>query len=175
MVFRHLRRVADVLTSAPFAEIRDCDWAPSWSHRQEKPLVVKLRLKRFGRLNHATYRVSVIDGHKPRDGRVIETLGYYLPKAKKPDDQLGLNIERAEYWMSVGAQPSETVASLIKRAGGTIPVPKTRVRKKGKGKAKPFVPPRRSAKRKKAVAAPAAGAEAPADGAPASDASPAPE
>ena len=130
-------------------------------------MVVKLRLKRFGRLNHPTYRVSVIDGHKRRDGRVIETLGYYLPKAKKLDDQLSLNTERAEYWMSVGAQPSETVASLIKRAGGTIPTPKTRVKKKGKGKTKPFVPPRRSAKRKKVAAAPAAGAaEAPAADAP---------
>ena len=118
-------------------------------------MVVKLRLKRFGRLNHPTYRVSVIDAHKRRDGRVIETLGFYLPRAKRAEEQLKLNTERAEYWLSVGAQPSETVASLITRAGGTLPTPKKRVRKKGKPKNKPFVPPRRKAKaKKKAAAAP---------------------
>ena len=119
---------------------------------QEISLVVKLRLKRFGRLNHPTYRVSVIDAHKRRDGRVIETLGYYLPKAKKPDEQVKLNTERAEYWLSVGAQASETVASLIVKCGGTLPTKKKRVRKKGKPKNKPFVPPRRKAKKKVAAA-----------------------
>ena len=120
-------------------------------------MVVKLRLKRFGRLNHPTYRVSVIDAHKRRDGRVIETLGYYLPKAKRAEEQCKLNTERAEYWLSVGAQASETVRSLIVRAGGTLPTRKKRVRKKGQPK--PFVPPRRKKKKKKAVnqtAAPAA-------------------
>ena len=118
---------------------------------QEHPLVVKLRLKRFGRLNHPTYRVSVIDSQRRRDGRVIETLGYYLPKEKRVDEQLKLNTERAEYWLSVGAQPSETVASLIKRSGGTIPTPKKRVRKKSKAKPKAFVPPRSKKKKKKAA------------------------
>jgi small subunit ribosomal protein S16 len=116
-------------------------------------LVVKLRLKRFGRLNHPTYRVSVIDGHKRRDGRVIETLGYYLPKVKKSDDQVKLDTERAEYWLSVGAQPSETVASLIKRCGGTLPTPKKRVRKKSKATARPFVPPRKKRKARPKAAA----------------------
>ncbi len=119
-------------------------------------MVVKLRLKRFGRLNHPTYRVSVVDGHKRRDGRVIETLGYYLPKVQKVEEQLKLNTERADYWLSVGAQPSETVASLIVRAGGTLPTRKKRVRKKGAPKNKPFVPPRRKKKAKKQSAAPAA-------------------
>ncbi len=115
-------------------------------------MVVKLRLKRFGRLNHPTYRVSVVDALKKRDGRVIETLGYYLPKAKNADEQCKLNTERVQYWLSVGAQPSETVASLIKRAGGTLPTKKARVRKKSKAKPKPFVPPRKKIKRKKAAA-----------------------
>ncbi|MCA8957133.1 MAG: 30S ribosomal protein S16, partial [Planctomycetes bacterium] len=97
-------------------------------------MVVKLRLKRFGRLNHPTYRVSVIEGQRRRDGRVIETLGYYLPKAKRVEEQLKLDTERAQYWLSVGAQPSETVASLIKRSGGTLPTKKKRVRKKSKAK-----------------------------------------
>lgn len=116
-------------------------------------MVVRLRLKRFGRMNHPTYRISVIDGHARRDGRVIETLGYYLPKNKKADDQVKVNTERAEYWMSVGAQPSETVRSLIKKAGGTIPTPKKRKRNKSKAKPKPFVPPRKKNKAKKAAAA----------------------
>ncbi len=109
-------------------------------------MVVKLRLKRFGRRNHPTYRISVIDGHKRRDGRVIESLGYYLPKERKVENQLKLDTGRAEYWLSVGAQASETVASLIVKAGGTLPTAKKRVRKKGK--AKPFVPPRKKAKAK---------------------------
>ena len=109
-------------------------------------MVVKLRLKRFGRRNHPTYRISVIDGHKRRDGRVIESLGFYLPKEKKAENQLKLDTGRAEYWLSVGAQASETVASLIVKAGGTLPTAKKRVRKKGK--AKPFVPPRKKVKAK---------------------------
>ena len=111
-------------------------------------MVVKLRLKRFGRLNHPTYRVSVIDAQKRRDGRVIETLGYYQPKAKRADEQVKLNTERAEYWLSVGAQPSETVRSLIVKSGGTIPTPKKRVRKKSKAASKPFVPPKKKGKAK---------------------------
>jgi small subunit ribosomal protein S16 len=116
-------------------------------------LVVKLRLKRFGRLNHPTYRISVIDGRKRRDGRVIETLGYYLPKVQRTEEQVKLNTERAEYWLSVGAQPSETVASLITRSGGTLPTRKKRVRKKSKAKPKPFVPPRKKGKAKKPATA----------------------
>lgn len=132
-------------------------------------MVVKLRLKRFGRLNHPTYRISVIDGHKRRDGRVIETLGYYLPKVKRTDEQVKLNTERAEYWLSVGAQPSETVASLITRAGGSLPIRKKRVRKKSKAQPRAFVPPvdRKAAKKvakqaAKQAAEAAAAAEMPA-------------
>lgn len=121
-------------------------------------MVVKLRLKRFGRLNHPTYRLCASDARSPRDGRVIETLGYYLPKVPRPDEQVSLNSERVAYWLSVGAQPSETVRGLIHRAG--IELPTRKKRKKGKSKAKPkaFVPPRKK-KRGKAKAQPAAAAE----------------
>jgi small subunit ribosomal protein S16 len=84
-------------------------------------LSVKLRLTRFGRLNHPTYRVCVADSRAKRDGRVIETLGYYLPKAPREQDQLTVETERVNYWLSVGAQPSETVASLLKRVGIALP------------------------------------------------------
>lgn len=82
---------------------------------------VKLRLTRFGRLNHPTYRVCAADSRAKRDGRVIETLGYYLPKAPREQDQLTVEAERISYWLSVGAQPSETVASLLKRVGIALP------------------------------------------------------
>lgn len=111
-------------------------------------MVVKLRLKRFGRLNLPTYRLCAADARKPRDGRVIETLGYYLPKAKRVDDQVNLNTDRVAYWLSVGAQPSETVRSLIVRSGVELPARKKRVRGKSKAKPKPFVPPRVKNKKK---------------------------
>ena len=118
-------------------------------------MVVKLRLKRFGRLNHPTYRVCATDARSPRDGRVIETLGYYLPKEKRKQEQVKLNNERVAYWLSVGAQPSETVASLIVRAGGTLPERKQKSKSKPKRRRKPkaFVPPRKKNKKKAAAAA----------------------
>lgn len=104
-------------------------------------MAVKLRLKRFGRLNHPTYRVCAADARSPRDGRVIETLGFYLPKAPKHVEQYRLNDERVSYWLSVGAQPSETVLSLIKRSGIEVPTKKVRKKKKRTNK-KTFVPPK---------------------------------
>ncbi|MEM7201870.1 MAG: 30S ribosomal protein S16 [Planctomycetota bacterium] len=124
-------------------------------------MVVKLRLKRFGRLNHPTYRLCAADSRWPRDGRVIETLGYYLPKEKKEAEQVKLNAERVSYWISVGAQPSETARSLMRRAGIELPTKaRKKPTKKRKAKAKPFSPPRRKGKKAKggAAAPPAEGA-----------------
>ena len=104
-------------------------------------MAVTLRLKRFGRLNHPTYRVVATDPRFPRDGRIIEALGYYLPLMPREQEQVKLNAERVSYWLSVGAKPSETVASLARGAGIAIPRPKKRKRGKTKAKAKPFVPP----------------------------------
>ena len=116
-------------------------------------MAVKLRLSRFGRLNHPTYRICATEGYMKRDGRVIETLGYYLPKAKRIDEQSSLNAERVAYWLSVGAQPSETVASLIKKAGIEIPVrDKGKHRKTRKRPARKFGPPRALGKGRKAKA-----------------------
>ncbi len=58
-----------------------------------------------------------MDSRNPRDGRVIEELGWYDPHGKDPESQLSLNRERIEYWLSVGAQPSDTVRELLKRQG----------------------------------------------------------
>ncbi|NLE29782.1 MAG: 30S ribosomal protein S16 [Phycisphaerae bacterium] len=81
---------------------------------------VKLRLKRFGRRNRAAYRVNAIDSRTPRDGRVIEELGSYDPITKDSTKQFVFNRERVEYWLSMGAVPSDTVKSLLIRAG--VPV-----------------------------------------------------
>ncbi len=115
-------------------------------------MAVKLRLKRFGRLNHPTYRICAAEGYFARNGRVIETLGYYLPKAKRKEEQFSLNAERVGYWLSVGACPSETVTSLIKQSGIAMPVSSPRKRSKSKAKPKAFTPPRQLGKGRKSKA-----------------------
>ncbi|NLW85466.1 MAG: 30S ribosomal protein S16 [Planctomycetes bacterium] len=80
-------------------------------------MAVRLRLKRFGRRHRSFFRVSAMDVRSPRDGRVIEELGWYDPQAKEPQSQLSLNRERIEHWLKAGAQPSETVADLLRRQG----------------------------------------------------------
>jgi small subunit ribosomal protein S16 len=84
---------------------------------EKRYVAVKLRLKRFGRRHRSCYRVNAIDSRTPRDGRVIEELGWYDPEAKQPEKQVSLKRERIEYWLSKGAQPSDTVAELLKRQG----------------------------------------------------------
>ena len=77
-------------------------------------MAVKIRLKRVGAKNTPAYRIVVADGRSPRDGKFIEEIGTYLPTQKA--NKVKLDLERAKYWVSVGAQPSETVASFIKKA-----------------------------------------------------------
>ncbi len=76
--------------------------------------MVVLRLKRFGRTHRPFYRLCAMDRRSPRDGRVIEELGWFDPVAPE-DRQLKINTERADYWLSVGAQPSPTVRNLLQR------------------------------------------------------------
>ena len=78
---------------------------------------VRLRLKRMGRTHRPFYRLCAIDKRRPRDGRVIEELGYYDPMVKETDARARLNGERIDYWLSVGAQPSDKVKVLIKKYG----------------------------------------------------------
>lgn len=80
-------------------------------------MAVRLRLKRFGRRHRSFYRLNAVDSRTPRDGRVIEELGWYDPQAKDADQQVKLDRERIEHWLSVGAQPSETVRDLLKTHG----------------------------------------------------------
>jgi small subunit ribosomal protein S16 len=81
---------------------------------------VKIRMKRVGTKNTPVYRVVVADSRSPRDGKCIEEIGTYQPL--KPGDNFTLKLERAQYWISKGAQPSDTVASFIKKLGKTAPV-----------------------------------------------------
>lgn len=71
-------------------------------------------MKRVGAKNKPVFRIVVADGRSPRDGKFIEELGTYQPRNK--GDNFTLDMERAKYWLSKGAQPSETVASFIKKA-----------------------------------------------------------
>ena len=79
--------------------------------------MVVLRLKRFGRTHRPYYRLCAMDRRAPRNGKVIEELGWFNPNAAE-DGQLNLKLDRIQYWLSVGAQPSDTARSLIKRVGG---------------------------------------------------------
>jgi len=71
-------------------------------------------MKRVGTTNTPVYRIVVADARSPRDGKFIEELGTYQPLRK--DNNFTLNLERAKYWVSKGALPSETVAAFIKKA-----------------------------------------------------------
>jgi len=76
--------------------------------------MVKIRLRRFGKRNTPVYRVVVADKRSPRDGRIIEEIGTYDPLLKK--NNFTLKLDRVDYWLGVGAQPSDTVASFIRKA-----------------------------------------------------------
>jgi small subunit ribosomal protein S16 len=78
---------------------------------------VKLRLKRMGRTNAAFFRLNAMESRSPRDGRVIEELGFYSPREKDPARQFSAKLDRCKYWLDVGAIPSETVSSLLKKNG----------------------------------------------------------
>jgi small subunit ribosomal protein S16 len=78
-------------------------------------------MKRVGAKNAPVFRIVVADSRSPRDGKFIEELGTYHPLQK--GNNFTLNLERAKYWVSKGAQPSETVASFIKKASkAAVPV-----------------------------------------------------
>ncbi len=78
-------------------------------------MAVKIRLKRLGKIRAPYYRIVVADSRTKRDGRVIEEIGKYHP-TEEPS-LIEVNSERAQYWLSVGAQPTEQVAALLKLTG----------------------------------------------------------
>ncbi|MEO2045074.1 MAG: 30S ribosomal protein S16 [Pirellulales bacterium] len=80
-------------------------------------MAVRIRLKRMGRAHRPFYRVCAIDRHSPRDGRVLEELGTYDTSIADTDARAILKNDRVDYWLSVGAQPSDRCAVLIKKYG----------------------------------------------------------
>ena len=80
-------------------------------------MAVKIRLKRMGAKKTPFYRVVVADSRYPRDGRFVEELGYYNPLTDPVD--LKIDVEKAKAWVEKGAQPTETVKTLLKKAGVT--------------------------------------------------------
>ena len=79
-------------------------------------MAVKIRMKRMGRSHVNFFRVNAVDSRFPRDGRVIEELGFYDPQNKDGTKQFVVNLERCKYWLDNGAIPSETVSSLLNAA-----------------------------------------------------------
>ena len=77
--------------------------------------MVKIRLRRMGAKKNPFYRVVVADSKSPRDGRCIEEIGTYNPVTQP--SEIDINAERAEYWLKNGAQPTDTVRALLKKAG----------------------------------------------------------
>jgi small subunit ribosomal protein S16 len=78
-------------------------------------MAVKIRLTRTGKKKEPSYRVVVAESSSPRDGRIIENIGWYNPRVEP--SSININEERALRWLKVGAQPTESVSSLLKRAG----------------------------------------------------------
>ena len=76
---------------------------------------VKIRLRRTGRKKQPTYRIVIADSRSPRDGKFIEVIGQYQPRSG--EQALNLQADRANYWLDNGAQPTDTVRSLLRKAG----------------------------------------------------------
>jgi small subunit ribosomal protein S16 len=126
-------------------------------------VAVRIRLKKMGRKARPFFRVCAVDSRAPRDGKVIEELGYYDPMLRETDARAILKSERIDYWISVGAQPSQKAGVLIKKygsAGTHLSQQKAALERLKSRSSKPsFVP-----------STPAAATEAPAAEAPAAEA-----
>ncbi|MCA9057664.1 MAG: 30S ribosomal protein S16 [Planctomycetaceae bacterium] len=78
-------------------------------------MAVRIRMKRMGRKHRPFYRICVMDSRVQRDGKAIEEVGYYDPMVHDKASRVKLNMERVEYWLSVGAQPTDKVGVLIRK------------------------------------------------------------
>jgi small subunit ribosomal protein S16 len=132
-------------------------------------------MKKMGRTHRPFFRICAMDKRSPRDGRVIEELGHYDPMCPETDARVTLKIDRIDYWLGVGAQPSDSVAVFIKKYGtdGTHLEAQAAARER-LSKRKDYTPappePAKPAKKKKEEPAAEAAAEAPAEEAPAEEA-----
>ncbi len=85
--------------------------------------MVRIRMKSFGRRHRPFFRICAMDSRTGRDGAAIEELGHYDPMVRNKDARTVLNVSRIRYWLSVGAQPSEKVAALLRKANVAKPAP----------------------------------------------------
>ena len=97
-------------------------------------MAVVIRLRRMGAKKDPKFRIVVAESKSPRDGRFVDELGSY--NAQPKEAELRVDAERAKYWLSVGATPSDQVKSLFKKAGIAMPVRQTKPKKKAPAKAK---------------------------------------
>jgi small subunit ribosomal protein S16 len=104
-------------------------------NERQETMAVRIRLRRVGRKKMPMYRIIVAESTSPRDGRFIENIGQYNPRANEG----GLNIDaaRANHWLDMGALPTDTVRSLLRRAGVLKQRHETRLAKKRQGGAVP--------------------------------------
>lgn len=84
-------------------------------------MALKIRLQRHGASHRPFYRMVVTEAASRRDGRFVEVLGTYEPQASGKSVELRVNLERVDYWKSVGAKPTDTAASLIRKARREVP------------------------------------------------------
>ena len=89
-------------------------------HLKIEVTMVVIRLARGGARNRPYYNIVVADSRNRRDGRFIERLGFYAPLAREGSEKLRLMLDRVEYWTNKGAQCSQTVSGLVKKAGANI-------------------------------------------------------
>jgi small subunit ribosomal protein S16 len=78
-------------------------------------MAVRIRLTRTGRTNFPSHRIAVFDSRTRRDGKYLENLGTYNPREKDDMKKIIVNTERLKYWVSVGAQPTESLLSVFKK------------------------------------------------------------
>ena len=83
--------------------------------------MVRIRLRRQGAKKQPTYRIVVADQRASRDGRILENIGFFNPRTEP--ETVNIDVDRAKYWLGVGAKPSEAVERLLKKAGAYDAVP----------------------------------------------------
>src|SRR5687767_11174448 len=102
---------------------------------EDKEMAVRIRLRRVGRKKQPHYRIVVADSTSPRDGRFVEIIGHYHPR--QAENSLEVQKDRANHWLDNGALPSDTVRSLLRRAGILKARHEARLAKKLQGAAVP--------------------------------------
>jgi len=115
-------------------------------------MAVVLRMKRTGRKNRPSFRISATNSRNARDGRTLETLGHYDPASPVPALRLKLVPERIRFWLDRGAKPSETVASILRKQGIPLSMHPPKMRERP-GRKKPSQAKVHRAERKKSMEA----------------------